>query len=433
MQHNGVRIIHNFTSDPAILVAAVKKLQTNLSSRDTRSADNLGDNSEADQEALQLAALLNTTDISTATGGNAAVAAARAASAQQRAQMDASRQAQEGLVTLEDFQQLAQYFGSIPGRKSLIWASTGFPFALGTIPQANTRGTLFDDWERTFRMLADANISVYPVDVSGLLPGVNANNLQTLNSNALRTAGPEGGVGARSGQLDAVNSGAFVDPNIGRQETMRQLADMTGGQAFYNSNNGAELFRRAAEDSSQYYLLAYYTKDNGKNGWRKLSVKVARDGAKVRARSGFFFSSTARETDAARQAEEMMAMVSDLNFASLPIDGKWQQVEADGQDRKLRFQLSVPAGVPYIDVDDKNHLNFDFRVVVTDATGTVVSKLGQRLETNLQPDEAERIRSVGLDYVNEVRLPPGQYKAHFVVRDNLRGALGSIVTPLKVE
>jgi VWFA-related protein len=433
MQQNGVRVIHSFTADPETLVTAVKKVQSSLSSHDTQTSDISGDNSQADSEALQLVALFNNTDISTATNGNAAVAAARAASAQTRAQVDASRRAQDSLITLEDFQQLALYFGGVPGRKSLIWASTGFPFALGTAPQSSTRGTLFDDWERTFRMLADANISVYPVDIGGLLPGVNANNIQTLNSAAIRTGGPEGGVAARSGQLEAVDSGAFVDPTVGRQQTMRQLADMTGGQAFYNSNDGAELFRRAAEDSQQYYVLAYYTKETGKNGWRKLAVKVARDGVKVRARSGFFFTNAAAESDAARQSEELMAMSSDLNFTSLPVEGKWEQIEPAGNERKLRFVLSVPAGVPFIDTENQNHLNFDFRVVVTDSSGQVAGKIGQRLDTNLPPDEVQRIRSVGLDYLNEVTLAPGQYKVHFVVRDNLRGALGSIVTPLKVE
>jgi VWFA-related protein len=443
MRHNGVQIIHNFTSDPAILQAAVRKVQWELSSRDTRTADNLGDNAEADLEARQINDILNTVDVGSAlTGGsansgggtNAAAAAARAQSRQQRAQVDASFQAQEALITLEDFQQLAEYYGGVPGRKSLIWASTGFPFALGTYPQSTTRGTLFSDWERTFRMLSDANISVYPVDIGGLLPGVGANTLQTINTNALRINNSnEGGVAARSGQMEDVRSGAFLDPVVARQETMRQLAEMTGGQAYYNSNDGAGLFRRAADDSGQYYLLAYYTKDTGKPGWRKLNVKVERDGVKVRARSGFFFSNAATESDAARQSEEIMAMTSDLSFSTLPIQGQWDKPQPAGDKRKVRFLLSVPPGVPFIDADNQNQLNFDFRVVATDANGKVAATIGQRLQTNLPADEAEKIRKAGLDYANELTLAPGQYKVHFVIRDNLKGALGSIVTTLKVE
>lgn len=442
MRHNGVQIIHNFTSDPSVLQAAVKKVEWQLSSRDLRTTNDSGDNTEVDREALQINAILTNPDVAAADaaarGGpaaasNAAAARARVQNRQQQALVDTSFQAQEALITLEDFQQLAEYYGGVPGRKSLIWASTGFPFALGTAPQSSTRGTLFSDWERTFRMLSDANISVYPVDIGGLLPGVGANNLQTINTNALRNNSAEGGVATRSAQIDDVRTGAFIDPIVAHQETMRQLADMTGGQAFLNSNDTAGLFRRAADDSGQYYLLSYYTKDTGKPGWRKLNVKVERDGVKVRARSGFFFTNAAIESDAARQSEEMMAMTSDLSFSTLPIQGRWEQAQPAGDKRKIHFLLSVPPGVPFIDADNKNLINFDFRVVATDANGQVVATIGQRMQANLEADQADQIRKSGLDYANDLILAPGQYKVHFVVRDNLKGSLGSVVTPLKVE
>jgi hypothetical protein len=220
-QHNGIRVIHDFSSDPSLLIAAVKKARFTLSSRDNPTLAPAGEGTEADFEAQQITALMGGSEIGSVNGSNQLAAQAAASVRAQRAQIDVARQAQEALITLEDFQQLALYFGGVPGRKSLIWASTGFPFALGTIAQANTPGTLFSDWERTCRMMTDANIAVYPVDIGGLLPGVNANNLQSLKSAAIRAGGAEGGVGARSGQLDALNSGAFVDPTVGRQSTIQ--------------------------------------------------------------------------------------------------------------------------------------------------------------------------------------------------------------------
>jgi hypothetical protein len=55
------------------------------------------------------------------------------------------------------------------------------------------------------------------------------------------------------------------------------------------------------------------------------------------------------------------------------------------------------------------------------------------METNLTPDDAKQIQDQGLDYANQLTLPPGEYKVHFVVRDNLRETIGSVVTPLKVQ
>ena len=247
---NGSHVVHDFTRSPAVLTAAVQKLKTNIGSRDALSQDVLGDNSQADIEVVQLTAILNGANVPT--GGSLAdmMAAAQAAGPALRARDDASRVAQNSLLTLENFQQLALYFGGIPGRKSLIWASTGFPFSLGAAPQSATRGTQLDDWQRTVRMLTDANIAVYPVDIGGLLPGANANNIQSLNSSLIKSGSPDGGTGGRGQQMEGLSTGDYLDPSGARHETMRQVADMTGGQPFYNSNDGRELFRRAGEDAS---------------------------------------------------------------------------------------------------------------------------------------------------------------------------------------
>ena len=431
-QPNGIRVIHNFTSQPATLVAAVQKVQAALSSRDVRSQDIPGDTAEADAEALQIQNLFSAIPTQGA-GGAAELGAARARVAQARAQSDASQQSQGGLVTLECLQQAAQYFSGVPGRKSLIWASTAFPFSLGSTAQELTRGTTYGDWQRTVKMLQDANVSVYPVDVSGLLPSGGANNIQSINSNAIRTQGAEGGVSGRGAQMDAVTNGSFVDPTAGRHETMKQLAEMTGGEAFYNSNDGATLFRRAGDDASQYYVLAFYTKAGGKQGWRKLNVKVHRDGTKVRARSGYFFYQSGNVPDGAKVAEEMMALDSDLSFTGIPIRGIWGQIETEGNERKVHFQLSIPAGVPAIDTENQNRISLDFRILAKNSSDQTTATIGQRLETKLDDSGIAQIRAKGLDYQNTLTLPPGQYKIHFVVRDNLRGVTGSIMAPLTVQ
>jgi VWFA-related protein len=441
LTHNGVYIIHDFTAQPATLVTAFKKIRNKPSTQDTTSMNVSGENTPADLEVLQLDALLNGQDLDFSSL-SAALASARKANAGARADIDASRRAQEGLITLECFQQIAEYFGGVPGRKSLIWASTAFPFGLGAGTNVTTtRGTQMTDWDRTFQALTDANIAVYPVDIGGLATGATANNLQTLNSSMIRTGGPEGGVGARSGALSAVEAGKFTDPSVGRQETMRQLAERTGGQPFYNSNDGAELFRRAAADAGQYYTLAYYTKDTGKYGWRKLSVKVKREGVKVRARSGYFFNDPRKISDPNAAYKDLkMAMTSDLSFTSVPLRGEWLQTEQAGDRRKVHFVLSIPAGVPAIDAEHDNHVSLDFLVAVTDKAGRPATDsagkaiiVDRRLDRNLNPQGVDQIQNKGMDFTDILDLAPGDYKVHFVVRDNLRGIMGSVVSPLKVN
>src|SRR5262249_4595825 len=72
-------------------------------------------------------------------------------------------------------------------------------------------------------------------------------------------------------------------------DTLRDFAAMAGGLAFYNTNDLAGSFRKAADDASSYYVLRYYLDThNDKPGWRSLKVKVDKPGGEICARNGFF-------------------------------------------------------------------------------------------------------------------------------------------------
>jgi hypothetical protein len=56
MQAGGIRIIHNFTTDPEVLVAAVRKLQSPPTSRDAPALNTFGE--AVDAEAMQIQAIV---------------------------------------------------------------------------------------------------------------------------------------------------------------------------------------------------------------------------------------------------------------------------------------------------------------------------------------------------------------------------------------
>ena len=45
---------------------------------------------------------------------------------------------------------------------------------------------------------------------------------------------------------------------VDSQESMRAMAEETGGRVYYNSNDLVRGFKEAARDSEHYYLLGYY-------------------------------------------------------------------------------------------------------------------------------------------------------------------------------
>jgi VWFA-related protein len=425
-RRSSVSMIHNFTSDPAILIAAIKKLQASPSAEESPTLNIRGDiQSQQDAEAVELAAIIQGTAGGDA--GDASVAGALSVMRAGQATMDLSFQHQAGLVTLENFQQLALYFGSVPGRKSLIWASSGFNFAMGSITGEATRGTTSKDWERTLRMLQDANIAVYPVDVSGLLTS------SPRASEVYANVEPGGSIAGRSAILQSIEAGVFNDPATAKHATMRTVAEGTGGTPFYNLNDCDDLFRRATSDSTQYYMLTFAAKDINKEGWHKIEVKAKRDGTQVRYRTGFFVTKDLRNPEITRQTDELLATSSVLNFTMLPLNGEWQQVEPAGDKRKVHFTLNLPPGVPTIDKEHENKMSLDFLAVAHDAGGKNIAQVSQSLQRNLPPAGVAQVEGNGLTYVHSLTLPPGDYRVVIVVRDNLTGRIGSVVSPLKVD
>ena len=71
------------------------------------------------------------------------------------------------------------------------------------------------------------------------------------------------------------------------QDSLRVLAEQTGGLAFVNSNDLGGAFDRVVRDNSSYYMLGYYpTNERRDNRFRRIEVRMNKPGLQVRARKG---------------------------------------------------------------------------------------------------------------------------------------------------
>lgn len=110
-----------------------------------------------------------------------------------------------------------------------------------------------------------ANVSFYPIDARGLV----------VFDEPLGPGRPLG-IAMDRGRLGS------------RQDSLRTLADVTDGFAVLNTNNLDPALARIVTDTGAYYLLGYYSTNTKLDGrFRKLTVRVKRPGAEVRARPGY--------------------------------------------------------------------------------------------------------------------------------------------------
>lgn len=414
LTRSGVHVIHDFTTDPRVLIAALHKVKGDAAQMVdsaeevetiTGSASPDGsagvDQSAVQSEAQQLQSMMEDAELNFQ-------------SFQQRIAIT---------YTLQGMQQVAQALGGFPGRKSLIWASGGFPFSVSdtTMQLAPAgRDTLSDVlpmYEHTWQLLNDAQIALYPVDVKGL-------QVVTTPNASIRNPGANYGRNMSWRQMDT-------------QGTLETFASMTGGRAYYNSNDLVKGFREAVNDSAQYYMLGYYLdRSKTKAGWRKLAVKVKREHIEVRTRSGFFVTNATIDPDNSRNLDISSALESPLDYTSLPLVVRWSKVEPGKEPGKKRviYEVHLAPEASLVNEADKNHLMMEFIALAKTPEGKSVDQpQGKKVDVQLTPEKLAAIRQTGVGYNGALDLAPGEYTVRFVVRDDLSGRVGSVAAPLKVE
>src|SRR5580692_2047830 len=430
LTRSGVQVVHDFTSDPRILVAALHVVK--------------GDSyqmvdSDEEVEAITGTASPDGSAGAPSGGGSSKSGGSSKGNAQAAVQGEAQKlqsmmedtelnfksfeQRLAITYTLDGLQTVAQALAGVPGRKSLIWASGGFPFSVSdnTMQLAPAgRDTLADVlplYERTWQLLNDAEIALYPVDVKGL-------QVTSMAGAPVRNPGKNYSRRMQNRLFDT-------------QSSFQTFAEMTGGRAYFGSNDLEKGFREAVNDSAEYYMLGYYIdRAQTKAGWRKLTVKAKREHVEVRARSGFFVTNAAIDPESSRNSDISSALQSPLDYTSLALVARWNKIEPGKEPGKkhvsYEMRLAPDAGV--INDADNNHVALDFVAMAKSPEGKPMgSPMGQKVDVHLTPDRLSAIRQQGVVYRDGLDLAPGEYSIRFVVRDDLSGRTGSVAAPLKVE
>jgi VWFA-related protein len=407
LTQGGLRMIHDFTSDPKLLIEAVKAMR--------EFHDMPVENPVAQQQEIQ--------ELDHYIRDMPEFASFIRVIKESAREFNIFQQRTAILVTLQAMQQLARYVKGIPGRKSVVWATGGFPFSLSNIEESfehSMRDSMADivpQYQSTWRVLINANVALYTVDVRGLLPTASVRTELQM---------PTG---------DEMFGYSFSDWAQGdSMDTLRVFAEATGGKAFLNTNDISRSFREAADDSSEYYLLSFYLDRKAKPGWHKLSVKVKHEGVHVRARTGFIVISP-KEEKAIQEVDINSALRSPINYSEIPIVFGWtdRNPAKDPTRRRIGYQVEVPANRITVDDSDRNHMVVQFTVLVRNADGKELeAPQSRKLDMHLTPASLAQVRDSGVTYRSSFELPPGGYSVRFVVRDALSGRMGSVSAAIAV-
>ena len=440
-----LHMLQGFTSDPEILKTAIGKV-------DSTSSPLLTDPSGA--------GATETVSDQIADLGNPSTDAIAAGLANLEANYSAIQQQIRLQDTLDALTTLARFLANIPGRKNLIWFSGAFP--LNILPDSDAQDPFRnvaineEQYRETANSLARSQVAVYPIDARGLQTDP---TFSAAQANAKYARNP-------SAQLKDHNK--FIQQNTREHFTMQQMAEDTGGEAFINNNDLTKGVNNAISQGSNYYTIAYTPTDDKWNGnFRKIEVKLLREGYKLDYRRGYYSDDPDKpktELKAAiapapkspsgkatgRPDAMHQAMIHGLPGASqivykvrvLPASTASEQTTALGnivdspgfahaKGPYHRYAIdfaALPSGIQFTKNDDgRYHASIEFVSLVYGYDGLAIVSQSDTLDIALPPDRYTRLQQGGLNFHQVISVPDkGGYSIRTGIHDLRSDAIGNL-------
>ena len=296
---------------------------------------------------------------------------------------------------------IADHAAGIPGRKNLIWVAGSLPFCFCS-PGARSpdfyspiNGAYFRyPIAPTVQHLAEANVAVYPVDARGLM-----------------------GWGFTGGM----------------SIPMQNLAKLTGGLAFHNTNDIMGSIREAVDDAKSSYLIGYYPDHHDWKGeFRKLKVEVDQPGMEARARSGYYANPDVAVSQNAKDVNAALAAMawSPLNATGIDFAARVTPVPSDAA-RKVTVTVRFdPHGIRFTSGNGSETASLQYAVFELDGKGNILTGTDKPAKVTISEAEFQLGLKEGMGFSFTLPLFTKAETLSIILRDEESGIAGSVRVPL---
>ncbi len=335
----------------------------------------------------------------------------------------------------QTLEQIAGALVQVPGRKNILWFSGGSQLFLQVDPSATgvtqvasgasvsipvpavSADANQPDLQYLYDLLERARITLYPIDARGLV------------SNP-------------------------VQGYVAQQEQMKEDAEATGGQAWYDTNDLAQVAGHIVTTDGDYYSLAYSPDHlRGDGRWRHIQVKLLVPGYRLSYRRGYFDEQWNQAPPGAETkgllAENQAA--PDISSEPIPLQAEVVEIsplavasavragQAHAPERgELSYVIDyqVPAGTltpQSVSQNGRGTFVLGAGAFAFDRNGDVIKR--QARVVTLTADETEiRSKPEGkMSFDETISLPKGQDYLYLVVWDATSGRMGTINVSLDVK
>jgi VWFA-related protein len=441
-----LRVLQGFTSDPALLSAAVNTM--NYDTNSTVAAGSPDPAYMGPQSAGSLIKMDGSGDRTDALIGAGTLYEQICQQADGRDRM-----------TLEVLQQIATDLIGVKGKKNLVWFTVGTPYILNP----GVRPSCLPDYSvgltRTYSLLMAAQAALFPIDGRGIM---------TMPDDLLELSGKLVlSIPSLPGPLHADALGQFTLKTSAEQLALEDWAEKTGGAAFYNTNDLAGALAKAIDKGANYYTLSYVppgTKFDGR--YHKIKIEVTepalhlvyRDGYAAEDPSTFkpapgltLANAPALESpgpaDMRREMARSMPTSQQLLFdvqvepttepakpTDPPIFGMLDPKLKDKPLTRYAFQYAIPGRqIAFTDGPNSTRVgSLEFDLAAYDADGKLINSLSQTIKLPLTADQAAQLAHSPFRFFQQLDLPAGPQFLRIGILDRTSNKIGTLEIPLTV-
>ncbi|HKR00633.1 MAG TPA: VWA domain-containing protein [Pyrinomonadaceae bacterium] len=345
---------------------------------------------------------------------------------------DEFRETQLANGTLTAVNYVVRGMRGLPGRKAVMLMSEGFPLSLRGSPEYSIR--IRESINRLVDSSNRAGVVLYTMDARGLQTvGLNAADAvgQDPTARDMMNGGRQTAMSAKEMIALLRERSAILSYN---QDSLKLIAEQTGGFALTNDNDLSKGIRKALDDQKSYYLIGYQpdasTFDPLKSRFNKLKISVRGSGLKVRYRSGFFGVKDEAPATFANTPQRQVLRALSSPFASDDINLRLTPLY--GQDAKAGSFVRALVHIPAKDLTFTEKAGGE-RVAVINIVaytfgdnGLTFDSAGETHTITLGEKLYERALKSG--FVYSLHLPvkkAGAYQLRVAVRDDKSQKVGS--------
>jgi VWFA-related protein len=424
-----LHVLQDFTSDPKILVTAISNLrpQEQTGQRGASSRPVTFNGNETPGPGLISATKISLAQAEVAgfqnlvTGYNLEV---------------------RTLVTINAMRELSRMLAGLPGRKNVVWVTSDFPFDL--IPQdpnlsdaevitdrhggggrsvgVNAQGSIValprqlhvEEIKQAESQLASANIAIYPVDVGGLVGGMEG-------SSAVHSSG----LYADDLSQGALRQTAGLQANQG---SMEEVAAETGGKVYINQNEIRLAENQAASDDKASYALGYYPGNDKWDGrYRSIKIKLSEGDTQVRYRKGYFAiePGDAKHNNNDNGYEKDVASALQVNLPATQVTFMAQAKPTNPGKMQVIFLIDAHT-LSAEDSTDGVKINVNLYAAIYSFDGKMLGNRGIKIDRMFDAASYKQILDKGVMVPIDMDVPAGGTEIRLAVVDNKTGYIGTV-------